>query len=215
MARTKKVETITKISPHTVKKFELIEKYVDEWARKILGIKGVNGMPGSKGVIYIDCMCNSGLYEVDGNIVEGTALRVAKKLNEIISNYPGKEATILSETKIYSTSYAFSKFNCSAGDIIVISMCRYNINYSSIAYFYFKGFGAATSTAVSGATSYSELEYSEGSTAVITATYNAEFDLPELTREGYTFLGWYNGNTKVESGKWKYTENITLTPKWA
>ena len=87
MARTKKVETITKISPHTVKKFELIEKYVDEWARKILGIKGVNGMPGSKGVIYIDCMCNSGLYEVDGNIVEGTALRVAKKLNEIISNY--------------------------------------------------------------------------------------------------------------------------------
>lgn len=95
MARTKKVETITKISPHTVKKFELIEKYVDEWARKILGIKDVNGMPGSKGVIYIDCMCNSGLYEVDGNIVEGTALRVAKKLNEIISNYPGKEAILI------------------------------------------------------------------------------------------------------------------------
>lgn len=95
MARTKKVETITKISPHTVKKFELIEKYVDEWARKILGIKGANGMPGSKGVIYIDCMCNSGLYEVDGNIVEGTALRVAKKLNEIISNYPGKEAILI------------------------------------------------------------------------------------------------------------------------
>ena len=95
MARTKKVETITKISPHTVKKFELIEKYVDEWVRKILGIKGVTGMPGSKGVIYIDCMCNSGLYEVDGNIVEGTALRVAKKLNEIISNYPGKEAILI------------------------------------------------------------------------------------------------------------------------
>ena len=95
MARPKKIVTITKISPHTVKKFELIEKYVDEWARKILGIKGVNGMPGSKGVIYIDCMCNSGLYEVDGNIVEGTALRVAKKLNEIISNYPGKEAILI------------------------------------------------------------------------------------------------------------------------
>lgn len=95
MARTKKVETITKISPHTVKKFELVEKYVDEWARKILGFKGANGLLGSKGVIYIDCMCNSGLYEVDGNIVEGTALRVAKKLNEIISNYPGKEAILI------------------------------------------------------------------------------------------------------------------------
>ena len=97
MARTKKVETITKISPHTVKKFELIEKYVDEWARKILGFKGANGLLGSKGVIYIDCMCNSGLYEVDGNIVEGTALRVAKKLNEIISNYPERVELLRSE----------------------------------------------------------------------------------------------------------------------
>jgi three-Cys-motif partner protein len=95
LARTKKVETITKISPHTVKKFELIEKYVDEWARKILGFNGTKGLPGSKGVIYIDCMCNSGVYEVDGKLVEGTALRVAKKLNEIISNYPGKEAILL------------------------------------------------------------------------------------------------------------------------
>lgn len=95
MARTKKVETITKISPHTVKKFELIEKYVDEWARKILGFNGTKGLPGSKGVIYIDCMCNSGVYEVDGKLVEGTALRVAKKLNEIISNYPRKEAILL------------------------------------------------------------------------------------------------------------------------
>lgn len=95
MARPKKVETITKISPHTVKKFELIEKYVDEWARKILGFNGVNGLPGSKGVIYIDCMCNSGVYEVDGKLVEGTALRVAKRLNEIISNYSGKDAILI------------------------------------------------------------------------------------------------------------------------
>ena len=95
MARTKKVETITKISPHTVKKFELIEKYVDEWARKILGFNGTNGLSGSKGIIYIDCMCNSGVYEVEGELVEGTALRVAKKLNEIISNYPGKEAILI------------------------------------------------------------------------------------------------------------------------
>ena len=56
MARPKKIVTITKISPHTVKKFELIEKYVDEWARKILGFNGTNGLSGSKGIIYIDCM---------------------------------------------------------------------------------------------------------------------------------------------------------------
>ena len=96
MARTKHVEIITEAKPHTVKKFELIEKYVDEWARKILGFNGKEGYEGSKGVIYIDCMSNSGLYyDANGNLIEGTALRVAKHLNEIIPNYPGKHAIMI------------------------------------------------------------------------------------------------------------------------
>ena len=81
---------ITEAAPHTIKKFELIEAYVDEWARKILGIGK------SRGVIYIDCMSNSGLYyDEKRNIIEGTAIRVARKLNEIIVNYPDKKAIII------------------------------------------------------------------------------------------------------------------------
>lgn len=81
---------ITEVAPHTIKKFELIEAYVDEWARKILGFQQ------SHGVIYIDCMSNSGLYfDENNNIVEGTAIRVAKKLNEIILNYSEKKAIII------------------------------------------------------------------------------------------------------------------------
>ena len=81
---------ITDAAPHTIKKFELIEAYVDEWARKILGY------PQSNGIIYIDCMSNSGLYfDENKNIVEGTAIRVAKRLNEIIVNYTGKKAIII------------------------------------------------------------------------------------------------------------------------
>lgn len=96
MAKTKQVEIITEAKPHTLKKFELIEKYVDEWARKILGFNGVNGQEGSKGVIYIDCMSNSGLYyDTDGKLVDGTALRVVKRLNAIIQNYPNKEAIVI------------------------------------------------------------------------------------------------------------------------
>ena len=96
MARAKQVEIITEAKPHTVKKFELIDKYVDEWARKILGFKGKYGYAGSKGVIYIDCMSNSGVYkDIEGNLVDGTALRVAKHLNEIITNYPGKNAILV------------------------------------------------------------------------------------------------------------------------
>ena len=116
MPKLKKEEIITKAKPHTIKKFELIERYVDEWARKILGFGGVNGNPGSEGVIYIDCMSNSGLYyDVDNNIVEGTALRVAKKLNEILPEYPGKHGYVLfndiSDGKINRLQEEIEKLN--------------------------------------------------------------------------------------------------------
>ena len=81
---------ITNAAPHTVKKFELIEAYVDEWARKILGFSE------SKGVIYIDCMSNSGeYYDEENNVIEGTSIRVAKRLNEIIVNYENKKAILI------------------------------------------------------------------------------------------------------------------------
>ncbi len=89
-------EIITEAKPHTIKKFELIERYVDEWARKILGYDGKDGREGSKGIIYIDCMSNSGVYrDENGNQIEGTALRVAKRLNNIVTNYPGKSAILI------------------------------------------------------------------------------------------------------------------------
>ena len=97
----KKVEVIEKVAPHTIKKCELIEHYVDEWARKILGFNGMNGRDGSKGIIYIDCMSNSGLYyDSDDNLVDGTALRVAKRLNEILAANTGKPyETIAADTE--------------------------------------------------------------------------------------------------------------------
>ena len=41
------------------KKFELIEAYVKEWAPKLLNYHKCNG------IVFIDCMCNSGLYKDD------------------------------------------------------------------------------------------------------------------------------------------------------
>ena len=37
--------------------------------------------------------------------------------------------------------------------------------------------------------------------------------LPKLTTDGYTFGGWYNGETKIEAG-YKITGNLKLTAKW-
>lgn len=67
-----------KIGDHTIKKFELVSEYAKGWAHKILGYSQ------SAGLIYIDCMCNCGkYYDNNGNIVEGTAIRVARIINQI------------------------------------------------------------------------------------------------------------------------------------
>lgn len=39
--------------------------------------------------------------------------------------------------------------------------------------------------------------------------------LPTPTRTGYTFLGWYNGNTKITSSNATTSKAITLTAKWS
>lgn len=83
------------VKPHTIKKFEIINNYVDGWARKILGYDGENGKSGSKGVVYIDCMSNAGMYlDVQGHEVEGTAIRVAKTLQTVIKSYSNKEVVL-------------------------------------------------------------------------------------------------------------------------
>lgn len=44
--------------------------------------------------------------------------------------------------------------------------------------------------------------------------YDSAYTLPTPTRTGYTFTGWYNGSTKITSGTWRRTQNLTLTAQW-
>lgn len=39
--------------------------------------------------------------------------------------------------------------------------------------------------------------------------------LPVLSENGYTFIGWYDGETKVIAGAYKVTKNVTLVAKWS
>lgn len=39
--------------------------------------------------------------------------------------------------------------------------------------------------------------------------------LPVLSETDYTFIGWYDGETKVIAGAYKVTKNITLVAKWS
>ena len=86
MASSNNDEIISKASPHTIKKFELIENYVKSWAQKLMLNNYCNGL------IFIDCMCNSGVYhDDDGNEVLGTPIRVANVLRDVAGQYPRKQ----------------------------------------------------------------------------------------------------------------------------
>ena len=60
----------------------------------------------------------------------------------------------------------------------------------------------------------------ELSRTTFTMTYGSHYTFPVPEREGYTFLGWYDGGTKLtdEEGKsvyaWSYALDMTLQAKW-
>lgn len=86
---SRKKSVISKASPHTIKKFELIEEYIKSWAQKLLLTESCNGL------IFIDCMCNSGVYtDNTGQLVKGTAVRVSGALREAARTYTQKNIHI-------------------------------------------------------------------------------------------------------------------------
>ena len=89
MMSCRKKRIISKASPHTIKKFELIEEYIKSWAQKLLLTDSCNGL------IFIDCMCNSGVYtDVAGQLVKGTAVRISEALREAARTYTDKNIYI-------------------------------------------------------------------------------------------------------------------------
>lgn len=119
--------------------------------------------------------------------------------------------TIKSSSSVASTSFNYTSFDCDAGDVIVISTYNYYYYYSSTAYFYFEGFTTPTSNAVAYSDNY---VVDEGGAYTTTITCGSEYELPTLSKFGYDFLGWYNGDTKVDSDTWNIVGDVTLTPKW-
>ncbi|MDD6402358.1 MAG: three-Cys-motif partner protein TcmP [Lachnospiraceae bacterium] len=86
MANSNNSKIISNAHPHTIKKFELIETYIKAWAQILMLNKK------SSGIVFIDCMCNSGVYkDDDGNIVYGTPIRVANALRDVARKYTDKQ----------------------------------------------------------------------------------------------------------------------------
>ena len=89
MASPKKNDVISVASPHSIKKFELISEYVKAWIHILMLNKKC------RGIVYIDCMSNSGVYkDENGNEIEGTPLRVSAIIAEAMTRYTDKQAYI-------------------------------------------------------------------------------------------------------------------------
>ena len=87
MASSKKDDVISVAPPHSIKKFELISEYVKAWIQILM----LND--ACKGIVYIDCMSNSGVYKTEqGEEIEGTPLRVSEIIADAMTTYPGKQA---------------------------------------------------------------------------------------------------------------------------
>lgn len=89
MARSKKNSVIDPAHPHSIKKFELISEYVKAWINILMLNKKC------RGIVYIDCMSNSGVYKDDhGDIKDGTPLLVSNIIAEAMTRYTDKQAYI-------------------------------------------------------------------------------------------------------------------------
>ena len=110
-------------------------------------------------------------------------------------------------------SYTYS---VTAGTLYYIGIKGYYSSSSGTSYLYISGTGASlpTSSATASNTLTGEYVYSSGSKATMTVTYGEIFSLPTYYMTGYTFNGWYNGDTKVNAGTCRFTENVTLTPRF-
>lgn len=49
---------------------------------------------------------------------------------------------------------------------------------------------------------------------IVYATFDSPVNLPVASREGYNFIGWFDGDAQFASGKWTTASDITLTAKW-
>lgn len=89
MASKNNSKIISEAKPHTIKKFELIETYIKSWAQILM----LNN--SSSGIIFIDCMCNSGVYtDENGKTVYGTPVRVANALLDVARTYTNKQVQL-------------------------------------------------------------------------------------------------------------------------
>lgn len=74
---------------HTIQKSNLVSNYVENWSYKLLSFDACEK------IVYIDCMCNDGIYKYKEKEEKGTPIKVVEKLYNAAIKYPNKKILIL------------------------------------------------------------------------------------------------------------------------
>ena len=117
--------------------------------------------------------------------------------NSTISTQEVEEGTVISAPGVSRTGYTFAGWGYDFSTPITATK-TFTANWQANTY-------AVTFDANGGTVN----------PASATATYDANFTLPTPTLTGYTFAGWYAGETRVYSGSaWRIAAATTLTARW-
>ena len=148
----------------------------------------------AKNFWYFTCY-NTGTYTLNAEYVSGDFWITVYNVT--------KSTTILYQYNLYSGKPSKTvSFIADAGDVIYISLYNYyNNGTTSYGRFYVENSSYPTSTAYNSLTHY-------------VVTYNENYNLLTPSRVGYTFGGWYYGDTKIESGVWNYATDMILSALW-
>ena len=116
---------------------------------------------------------------------------------------------ILANTRKYSTSYSTVSFTAKEGDVIYVRAYKYSSSTSATSSYMFYIEGAEYPVA-GGKAVYSPVSYN--------VTKGKDVSLSATTLPGYTFIGWFNGETRVSTElTYNFTmpsKNVEYTAKW-
>ena len=102
-----------------------------------------------------------------------------------------QNSVIMSNSYITNTSWYSTSFTANAGDVIMVRTYPYNTSYYPYLYYYVSGITNVKDGGVLNTSKTSGSSITKGKSIKLSAKEN----------EGYTFLGWYDGETLLTINK--------------
>ena len=108
----------------------------------------------------------------------------------------------------------YIRYNVYAGQLYYIGVKFYGSYDLYEATLYVDGISLPTSAETASCADTAYVEYQEGESYTEKVVYGQDIEYPVLYKYGYTFVGWYDGNQKVESGVCSFLDNVVLTARF-